>query len=98
MSSEFSVNLDHLDDVVARLNGLVGFLRDHLDGLDQKVGSLHGAWESVAAQAYNDAHRDWATSAQEFVDGVAEMTDAARKAHGRYTRAIDLNQRMLRGD
>ncbi|MFE9325685.1 WXG100 family type VII secretion target [Nocardia sp. NPDC052278] len=96
MSSQFSVDLDQLDRIVSRLNGLAGFLHDHLDELDHKVAALHnGSWESTAASAYADAHNQWLTAAREFAEGVASMSDAAQKAHGRYTRAIDVNQRML---
>ncbi|WP_378733692.1 WXG100 family type VII secretion target [Nocardia brasiliensis] len=98
MSSEFSVDLEHLDQIVARLAGLAGFVAEHLDEIDDKVATLHGTgWESVAAQAYADAHRGWATGAREFVEGVREMSDAARQAHTRYTRAIAINNKMLEG-
>ncbi|WP_062982868.1 WXG100 family type VII secretion target [Nocardia anaemiae] len=96
MSSQFSVDLDQLDRIVSRLNGLAGFLHDHLDELDHKVAALHsGSWESAAASAYADAHSQWLTAAREFAEGVAAVSDAAQKAHGRYTRAIDVNRRML---
>lgn len=98
MSSEFSVDLEHLDQIVARLSGLAGFIADHLDEIDDKVATVQGsAWESVAAQAYADAHRQWANGAREFAEGIRDMSDAARKAHERYTRAIELNHRMLSG-
>jgi WXG100 family type VII secretion target len=62
MSSQFSVNLDQLDQIVSRLNGLAGFLHDHLDELDHKVAALQaGSWESAAASAYTDAHTQWLT-------------------------------------
>ncbi|MEV0356862.1 WXG100 family type VII secretion target [Nocardia sp. NPDC050697] len=98
MGSEFSVDLDQLDQVVSRLNGLSGFLRDHLNELDKQVQALQagGAWESAAASAYADAHRAWRTAAGEFLDGVAVMRTAAEQAHGRYSRAVDVNLRMLR--
>ncbi|WP_225731090.1 MULTISPECIES: WXG100 family type VII secretion target [unclassified Nocardia] len=96
MSSEFSVDLDQLDQIVSRLNGLAGFLRDHLDELDRKVATLRrGSWESAAANAYSEAHTQWLTAAREFADGVAAMSAAAQQAHGRYTRAVDVNRRML---
>ncbi|WP_280446724.1 WXG100 family type VII secretion target [Nocardia brasiliensis] len=98
MSSEFSVDLEHLDQIVARLSGLAGFVADHLDEIDDRVATLHGTgWESVAAQAYTDAHHQWSTGAREFVEGVREMSDAAKQAHARYTRAIELNSKMLGG-
>ncbi|WP_040782108.1 WXG100 family type VII secretion target [Nocardia pneumoniae] len=98
MSSQFSVDLDHLDQIVARLSGLAGFIADHLDEIDDKVATLQGSgWESVAAQAYADAHRQWATGAREFAEGIRDMSDAARTAHEDYTYAIELNRKMLRG-
>jgi WXG100 family type VII secretion target len=96
--SEFQVDLDHLDHLVGKLNGLAGFLSDNLDDIDDKVATLQGTgWEGLAAQAYTDAHRQWSTGAREFADGVRTVAEAAQAAHDRYTRAIDLNSRMLRG-
>ncbi|WP_040774521.1 WXG100 family type VII secretion target [Nocardia pneumoniae] len=98
MSSQFSVDLDHLDQIVARLSGLAGFIADHLDEIDGKVATLQGSgWESVAAQAYADAHRQWAIGAREFAEGIRDMSMAARDAHGRYTTAVAFNRQMLRG-
>lgn len=98
MPSEFQVDLEHLDQVVTRLAALAGFITEQLDDIDDKVAALQGTgWESTAAQAYADAHRQWDSGAREFVDGVRGMSDAAKAVHGRYTRAVDLNSRMLRG-
>ncbi|MFR9751406.1 WXG100 family type VII secretion target [Nocardia sp. 004] len=97
MSSQFGVDLDHLDHVVARLRGLAGFLADHLDEIDGRVAALHGSgWDSGAARSYAEAHRQWSAGAREFAEGVRDMSDAARKAHQRYSRAIELNRTMLR--
>lgn len=96
--SEFSVNLEDLDRLVARLSGLSGFISDHLDDIDGKVAALTGTgWESVAAQAYSEAHQQWMTGAREFTEGVREMSDTARKAHTRYSTAADVNKQMLQG-
>ncbi|MFF3226423.1 WXG100 family type VII secretion target [Nocardia suismassiliense] len=98
MTDEFHVDLDHLDQLVARLSGLAGFLRDHLAELERKVADLGaGSWDGIAAAAYTEAHRRWATGALEFVDGVNDMSDAAKRAHGHYTEAMTLNLNMLRG-
>ncbi|MGY4102493.1 WXG100 family type VII secretion target [Nocardia sp. R16R-3T] len=96
MSSEFSVDLDHLDEIVARLSGLAGFISDHLDEIDNRVATVvGGGWEGVAAQAYSEAHTQWVTGAREFVEGVRDMSDAAKVAHARYTRAVDTNYKMF---
>ncbi|UFS99125.1 WXG100 family type VII secretion target [Nocardia huaxiensis] len=96
--SEFSVNLDELDNIVARLSALAGFLTEKLDLVDDKVATLAGTgWESVAAQAYTDAHRQWVCGAREFAEGVDDCSAAARTAHGRYSTAAEVNRQMLQG-
>ncbi|MFQ6331416.1 WXG100 family type VII secretion target [Nocardia sp. NBC_00565] len=96
MSSEFTVDLDHLDDIVAKLSGLAGYIEEHLDEIDDRVATLTGTgWEGVAAQAYTEAHTQWATGAREFVEGVKDMSDAAKAAHARYTTAVDTNYKMF---
>ncbi|RJO75219.1 WXG100 family type VII secretion target [Nocardia panacis] len=95
--SEFSVDLDHLDHIVAKLEALAGFVHDHLDDLDKGVTKLPEIWKSLGAQGYADAHREWADGAREFADGVREMSAAAEAAHRRYTVAMRANGRMLRG-
>lgn len=98
MSSQFSVDLDHLDSIVARLSALAGFVGEHLDEIDDRVATLNGSgWEGVAAQAYAEAHTQWSTGAREFVEGVRDMSDAAKAAHTHYTRAGDTNTRMFSG-
>lgn len=92
---EFTVDLERLDQLVARLSSLAGYLTEQLDLIDDKVAGLDGAWETVAASAYRDAHRLWAVGAREFGTGLADISDAARAAHDRYTRAIELNRTMF---
>ncbi|WP_433193242.1 WXG100 family type VII secretion target [Nocardia sp. CA-107356] len=96
MNSQFSVDLDHLDEIVVRLSGLAGFIGEHLDEIDDRVATLAGTgWEGVAAQAYADAHAQWVNGAREFVEGVKDVSDAAKAAHARYTTAHDTNYKMF---
>ncbi|MGA4786671.1 WXG100 family type VII secretion target [Nocardia sp. AB354] len=96
MASRFSVDLEHLDHIVSRLVGLAGYIEDHLSDIEQRVASLQGTgWEGLAARAYDDAHREWISGARELVEGVKDMSDAAKEAHAAYTRALELNWRML---
>ncbi|UGT53128.1 WXG100 family type VII secretion target [Nocardia asteroides] len=98
MGTEFSVDMDRLDQIVARLAGLAGFVADHLDDIDDHVATLKGtAWEGVAADAYQIAHQQWVTAAREFAEGIRDMSTAAKAAHSRYTTAADTNKRMLQG-
>jgi WXG100 family type VII secretion target len=97
MSSPFHVDLEHLDNVAARLKGLVGFLTDHLDEVDRSVAGLHqSSWSGVAARAHVEAAAKWSTEAREFSDGAAVIQEAARLAHEAYTGAVDANTKMFR--
>ncbi|GGN94260.1 hypothetical protein GCM10011610_57000 [Nocardia rhizosphaerihabitans] len=94
--SEFSVNMDELDQIVARIAGLAGYVADHLDDIDDQVATLKGSsWEGIAADAYQIAHTQWATGAREFADGLRDMSTAAKSAHTRYGNAADINKKML---
>ena len=96
MASRFSVDLEELDSIVARLSGLAGFIGDHLGDIEQRVAGLYGTgWEGLAASAYADVHREWMKSATELVDGIREMSEGARGAHSAYTRAVQVNRKML---
>ncbi|BEK86248.1 WXG100 family type VII secretion target [Nocardia seriolae] len=94
----YSVDLDALDALVSRLVNLSKFLTDQFTALDDKVATLRaGAWDSEAAAAYEEAHRQWLTGAQEFAQGVTDTSDAAKKAHGHYSSAIEANSQMFGG-
>ncbi|WP_280398674.1 WXG100 family type VII secretion target [Nocardia carnea] len=97
MSTEFAVDIERLDNLIARLSNLAGYLTEQLDLIDDKVATLDGAWETLAANAYRDAHRLWSTGAREFATGLADISDAARTAHTRYTTAAQVNKKMLEG-
>lgn len=98
MSDEYSVDLTELDSIVTRLSNLAKFLGDEFAELDRRVATLRaGSWNSDGAAAYEDAHRQWLAGAQEFAQGVTDMSTAARNAHGHYTAAIGANTQMFRG-
>ncbi|WP_216893657.1 WXG100 family type VII secretion target [Nocardia alni] len=98
MTDEYGVDLEHLDQVVAHLRNLTGFLTDTFDEIDRRIHTLReGSWEGAAAQAYTQAHTQWITGAREFTRGVTDATHAARDAHGHYTHAVDINGTMLNG-
>ncbi|GAB2518018.1 WXG100 family type VII secretion target [Nocardia heshunensis] len=94
----YSVDLDELDALVSRLSNLSKFLTDQFTALDTKVATLRaGGWNSDAAAAYEDAHRQWLTGAQEFAQGVTDVSDAASNAHRHYSSAIGANTQMFGG-
>src|SRR5690554_2212686 len=98
MTSEFSIDLDHLEQVVTRLGGLVGTVSGNLDELVSRVSVLlqSGEWTGAAAAAYAAAHGKWVTGARELVEGLGQMQQAAKTAHTAYTDVEEMNVRMAR--
>lgn len=96
MTGEHSVDLDQLDNIVTRLSSLAGFLTEHLKTLDQKSAAVHsGSWSGATATAHETAHREWASAAQELVQGIKDMSTAARSAHSNYGSTSAVNTRMF---
>ncbi|MFQ6397074.1 WXG100 family type VII secretion target [Nocardia sp. KC 131] len=93
--TEFRVDLDHLDNVTARIAGLSGFLEESLSGVDQRMAAMHLTWSGAAADQHAEAHREWATGAADARDGIELMRKAAVAAHGAYSDGIAANLRML---
>lgn len=93
----FRVDLEQLDDVVARLGALVGFVEQHLDDLEARVAKLPTVWAGLAATAQAEAHRSWDEGARDLRDGIETMRAAAQKAREDYAAAVAANLAMLNG-
>ncbi|MDO3650376.1 WXG100 family type VII secretion target [Nocardia mangyaensis] len=97
MDSAFTVDLDHLDQIVDRLAGLAGYIADHLADVDDRVATLEGSsWEGVANDAYVVAHAQWIAGARDFAEGIRGMSLGAKNALSSYTDAGDTNTRLFR--
>lgn len=98
MSGEFAFDFDEIEQLVARLSGLAGFIDEHLDEIDRRVAVIaESGWGGRAADAYQVAHQQWVSGAREFATGIHEMSDAAGIAHDSYTRAMEANLKMTGG-
>ncbi|WP_194813415.1 WXG100 family type VII secretion target [Nocardia sp. XZ_19_385] len=91
----FRVDLDELEQIVARVAGFTGFLNDSLDGLQQRISAVQQNWNGAAADAQAEAYRDWHTGATDVSEGIETMRKAVQAAHDRYTAAIAANLAML---
>lgn len=94
-SSAFSVDLEKLDNLAARIGGLAGFISDQLAAIDQKAKEVGATWSGGAAAAYSDAHTKWLAGATDVQEGLAEVRTAAKAAHEAYTGAVAANLRIL---
>jgi WXG100 family type VII secretion target len=93
----YRVDLEHLDQVTAKVAGLRGFVQDSLSGLDQRITAAHQQWSGAAADKHAAAHRAWMTAAGEVHDGIDAMHKAATAAHTAYTGVLDTNLKILGG-
>ncbi|WP_054813372.1 WXG100 family type VII secretion target [Nocardia arizonensis] len=91
----YQVDLDHLDDVTTRIGGLNDFLRESLREIDERMAAMQKSWNGNAADKQAEAHREWATAAQEVREGIEAMQAAARTAHTAYNDAVTENLRAL---
>ncbi|TDZ90216.1 WXG100 family type VII secretion target [Mycobacteroides salmoniphilum] len=99
VESEFSFDLDHIEQVTSRARGFKEFVTENLDQLESRAQKLvqSGQWTGAAAAAYVEAHKEWMDAARELVEGLNQMEEAARTAHGAYSEAQEANLRMTRG-
>ncbi|MCC3331660.1 WXG100 family type VII secretion target [Nocardia abscessus] len=91
----YRVDLDELEQIVARISGFIGFLNDSLDGLQQRISAVQQNWNGAAADAQAQAFREWHTGATDVAEGIDTMSQSVRDAHDRYTAAISANLSML---
>jgi WXG100 family type VII secretion target len=94
-SNDFSVDLDHLDEVTIRIQAFSEYLADQLAGLDTRAQQLSSSWSGVSADAYDQAHREWIAAALEVRDGLKSIETATRAAHRNYGNASATNTRMF---
>ncbi|MFF0544110.1 WXG100 family type VII secretion target [Nocardia thailandica] len=91
----FRVDLDELEQMIARVSGFTGFLNDSLAGLQQRISAVQQTWNGEAADAQAEAYRDWHIGATDVAEGIDAMCKAVQAAHDRYTAAIAANLAML---
>ncbi|MBF6192883.1 WXG100 family type VII secretion target [Nocardia implantans] len=97
MSDEqaFSVDLDKLENLAARIRGFAGLLSDQLAAIDQKVKEVDAASAGAAMAAYREAHGEWLRGATDIREGLTALEEAVKLAHDGYTGAVAEGLRIL---
>ncbi|MGW5569581.1 WXG100 family type VII secretion target [Nocardia thailandica] len=96
-SRDFTYDIDELDQLISRANGFIGFLTDSLDGINNRIAAIQQNWQGAAAEAQEEAYREWATGAATVIEGLAQMCNAAVTARDAYGAAAEANLRMSGG-
>ncbi|WP_067819191.1 WXG100 family type VII secretion target [Nocardia inohanensis] len=94
-ASAYSVDLEKLDNLAARIGGLAGFIADQLTAIDQKAKEVGATWSGGAAAAYAEAHAKWHTGATDVQEGLTAVQASVKTAHQAYTGAVAANLRIL---
>ncbi|MFI9410155.1 WXG100 family type VII secretion target [Nocardia gamkensis] len=93
-SDRYRVDLEQLDDAVAKMEKFGSRVQDWLGEVDRHITELHLAWSSEAATAQQAAHDKWVGGVNEMRENLDELREVARKAHQNYSAAIETNTRM----
>jgi WXG100 family type VII secretion target len=93
--TEYRVDLDHLEAVTARMEGLNGFVADSLREIEERIATVQGNWSGEAADAHAAAHAEWTDAAAKIRSGLEKMRAAAAAARAQYESASAANIAML---
>ncbi|MBF6167440.1 WXG100 family type VII secretion target [Streptomyces gardneri] len=91
----FSVDLDKLDNLAARIRGFAGLLSDQLAAIDQKAKEVDAASAGAVMVAYREAHDEWMSGVTDVREGLTALEEAVRLAHTGYTGAVAEGLRIL---
>src|SRR3954447_22795406 len=94
MPRTYAVDLGELQHKIDEMAAFEATIERALDHLDRVVEGLHLSWTGQAAVAHREAHEKWAAGMKEMRTGLVEIRDAAQRAHGNYTSAVEANSRM----
>ncbi|MEV6214915.1 WXG100 family type VII secretion target [Nocardia sp. NPDC051833] len=96
-SRDFTFDIDELDQLISRANGFIGFLTESLDAINDRVAAMQQNWQGTAAEAQEQAYREWATGAATVFEGLTQMYNATVTARDAYSAAAAANLRMSGG-
>ncbi|PXX66622.1 WXG100 family type VII secretion target [Nocardia tenerifensis] len=91
----FSVDLDKLEELAARMRAYKAAVADRLAQLEAKAKQVEGVWVGAAATAYSQAHSEWVAGVTDMQDGLAALESALKTAHESYTNAGTEARRIL---
>jgi WXG100 family type VII secretion target len=94
MPRTYAVDLDELQQKIDEMAAFDQKIEKALGDLDRVVENLHVTWTGQAAVAHREAHAEWVEGMEEMRRGLTAMKDAAARAHGNYTSAVQANSRM----
>lgn len=94
--SRYTVDLAHLARFIGKLDEFSTRSEEVGAAIDRQIAELHENWSGMAASAHREYHRVWTQAADDVRAALADLTQAAHRAHHHYTDAVQLNVAMLR--
>jgi WXG100 family type VII secretion target len=93
--AEFAVELDGLQTLATRLDGLIESIDRNVAELSAQAASVRSYWTGEAADAYTERHLAWHAAVSELTDEISNVQAHLRNAHHQYSDAVATNLRML---
>lgn len=87
MNVQYSMKPEQMRELTGRLEAAVRGIEAELDQLEARVVVLRGAWTGDAADAYDRAHAEWATSIQRMRELLGRAATAQAGALDRHLQA-----------
>ena len=92
----YAVDLDLLDETVARLEAAHARLEALDAELRSRIARLPAGWDGVAAAAHAGVQARWSDAFADLRDALQVMRVAADTAHGNYAQAVTTNLDLWR--
>jgi WXG100 family type VII secretion target len=92
--TDFRVDVEELDGVVAELTAAQAALRELADDVSVEVAALRADWIGLASDSHDVAHVVWSAEFASMHDALVAMRAAARHAHTVYSGAAHANRSL----
>ena len=92
--SAIRVDLELIEDLVARMAAFEQHVGSLLDDLDARMRRMHVAWSGAAAAEQAEAHAAWTSGAREMTQSLTVLRSIAATARENYAAAVAANVAM----
>lgn len=92
--SRIAVDLEMVEDLIARMAAFEQQVDGVLDDLDARTRRMHAAWSGAAAGEQAEAYAGWTSGAREMQQALAVLRTVVHTARDNYAAAVSTNAAM----
>jgi WXG100 family type VII secretion target len=90
----FTVDLDHLLDLIDQMEQFDRKLTSTCDEIEQTVADLQASWSGDASEQQQQAHALWETGTSDMAEALRQLRSDVGTAHRNYDRAFAAGMAM----